>query len=644
MMAKNNNAFRACPALIRLTSLCPKSHVSTLFDHARLLTFLMLAWVQAGGISCGQPPIAPNNDANEVYQYFVSGPEGKNSGAYLWVPPDAPVIRAVMVGIHNGLPVTILQNAEVRRVCQKYGIAQILMTPNGSSDIGAMLKNLNFDITDPSRTAIYDRYLQALADLSNHPELTLAPVIPLAHSAYCSFPFDVALRDASRCLMAIPIKAGMPSVYDFYAVGGKSTKPAPELTMEGVPILFCESINQCTVPGRWKSLPIPYGSGTSGHPQTYRDDTDANPGNTYQKGNELFGWNWEMMSCHFDMMPRNYEFIARYIAAVSEARLPQPAPPVGSKPVLKKLTLDSGWLIDRFYSNYKQDTGNPYFEPSPYRDYKGPKNRALWYPNEELARMTQQTMIGESSKKFEMFTIKDKTGEPLSLAESPQVNIPNPLEYLEQDGRFTLRAHSFHEPFLVCTNSHDKGGAAGHSLANVMFPGKTVLPVSNLPVRVDLNGCPLEQVPGPDLTLKLKPHRLAPEPGGYNQFYLHLYKEENDEFAVASRNIRIEWWPNGQKKIPGLKDQKITFPSITDAPRSTRRIKLAATSSSGLSVGYFVREGPAIIEGDTLVVTQLPIKDDKPIKVTVAAWQPGLWQEDGFKAADTAYQSFFLTP
>ncbi len=591
---------------------------------------------------------ATDKAAFEVYQYRVPAPDGKNAAAYLWVPPDAQVIRAVMVGIHNGLPVTILQNPAVRKVCAEYGIAQILLIPNGS-DIGTngMLKDLNFDITDPARTAIYDGYIQTLAGISGHPELTLAPVIPLAHSAYCSFPLELALRDAGHCLMAIPIKAGMPNIYTFYAEGGKSLKPAPELTMESVPILFVSSLNQSTVTSQWKTQAVPYGSGSSGHPQTYRDDTDANAGDTYQKGNELFGINWEMMSCHFDMMPRNYEFIARYIAAVSQARLPMPPPAPGTRPVLKNLTLDSGWLVDRFYSNSTQPTpGKPYFEPAPYKDYKGPKNQALWYPNEELARTTQQTMIGESSRKFEMFTIMDRDGQPLPLAESPQVNIPNAAEWVENDARFTLKIHQFTEPFLVCTNTtrgHEKDPAAEHPLENKIFPGKTTLPVSDLPVRVDLNGCPLEQLPGPDFTFKLKPHRLAPEPGGYNQFYLHFYKEGNSEFAVAGRNVRMEWYLNGQK-VPGIKDQKITFDPLADAPKTTRRIKLAATSSSGLPVGYFVREGPAIIEGDELVITQVPVADPRPIQVTVGAYQTGLWQPDGFKAASTVYQSFALIP
>ena len=118
-----------------------------------------------------------------------------------------------MVGIHNGLPINIMQSAPVRAACRRHGIAQILMTP-WAKDIGSvMLRNLTYDITDPQCTAVYDGYMQRLADLSGHPELVDAPIVPLAHSAFCDFPFEAAMRRPERCLAAIPIKAGLPDLY-----------------------------------------------------------------------------------------------------------------------------------------------------------------------------------------------------------------------------------------------------------------------------------------------------------------------------------------------------------------------------------------------------------------------------------------------
>jgi hypothetical protein len=189
-------------------------------------------------------------ELNRIYQYFAPSQAPKaqpTSGAYLWIPPATPTIRAVMVGIHNGLPVTILQSATVRAVCRKYGIAQILLTPNGSEIGPVMLKNLNYDVTDPEKTGVYDAYLNRLADVSGHPELVTAPIVPLAHSAYMNFPFDAAMRKPEQCLAALPIKAGMPDLYTFYGVGGKAKVPNPQLSLRNVPLLFISSASQETV-------------------------------------------------------------------------------------------------------------------------------------------------------------------------------------------------------------------------------------------------------------------------------------------------------------------------------------------------------------------------------------------------------------
>lgn len=95
------------------------------------------------------PPVAGNNDQNEVFQYFLQGQGRANLEAWLWIPPGTTTIRAVMVGMHNGLPLPILQHPAIRAVCARHGIAQVLMTP-WSEDIGKVVKDLTFDFTDPN--------------------------------------------------------------------------------------------------------------------------------------------------------------------------------------------------------------------------------------------------------------------------------------------------------------------------------------------------------------------------------------------------------------------------------------------------------------------------------------------------------------
>ena len=238
-----------------------KTTAQTLLGLRSVLSILALGWVILGslvGNLSGQVSgaVSPPDDVNQIFQYFAPStiPKARqNSGAYLWIPPAAPQIRAVIVGIQNGLPIVVLQNPAIRAVCRKYGIAEILLTPNGSEIGPVMLKDLNYDVTNPEVTAVYDQYLQRLADLSGHPELVKAPIVPMAHSAYCAFPFAAAMRDPAHCLTALPIKAGMPDLYAFFGPGGKAFKPDPSLCLRNVPILFISSASQETV--GWSAYP-----------------------------------------------------------------------------------------------------------------------------------------------------------------------------------------------------------------------------------------------------------------------------------------------------------------------------------------------------------------------------------------------------
>lgn len=80
-----------------------------------LLTLLLLTSLTASAAEPAMPAAAERGqDAspNRMFQYFVSSgePDRPNLGAYLWVPPNMPHLRALMVAMHNGLPINILQS------------------------------------------------------------------------------------------------------------------------------------------------------------------------------------------------------------------------------------------------------------------------------------------------------------------------------------------------------------------------------------------------------------------------------------------------------------------------------------------------------------------------------------------------------
>ncbi len=588
-------------------------------------------------------------DANSIFQYFVPSQAPKTRpglGAYLWIPPGTIKIRAVMVGIQNALPLPIMESPPIRAVCRKYDIAEILLTPH-APDLGGdcMLKDLRYDFTDPDRTAVYDHYLHALADVSGHAELVNAPIVPLAHSAYMSFPFEAAMRNPDQCLCAIPIKAGTPNVYETYLPGGSAKNPSPNYNLHNVPLLILDSAAQETVVGRWKSQPYPQ-IFEPNFMSSYRKDHQDNPGTTYEPRNELCGAWWEMMAGHFDMFPRDYQFVADWMEAIAAARLPEkPEDP------LKVLTLKDGWLMDP-----KVPPAGPippeYAMPAPYLEFKGDRSKALWFPNANLARRLFEFQRDEMRRQVELFTVLDPAGKPIDLSETPMAAMPTVADMLHDDGQFTVTTWHYTEPPQIDTDmDHGKHPNAPKTLANVLFPGKTTLPLSGIPLQLNMNCSPLELLKKEDFIdsrgvsetrffLRLKPDRL--EPDGFGQCAPRIYDQGNDSYASTGRTVQLNW----NVKFPtNATSQVITFPPIADASLLTRNIELKATSSAGVPVSYFVQHGPGIIQGNKFVTMDVPTGATKPIEVTIGACQVGVFKNPGgVRTARTVYQTFHLVP
>ncbi|HLP77587.1 MAG TPA: hypothetical protein VK327_11805, partial [Candidatus Paceibacterota bacterium] len=90
-------------------------------------------------------------------------------------------------------------------------------------------------------------------------------------------------------------------------------------------------------------------------------------------------------------------------------------------------------------------------------------------------------------------------------------------------------------------------------------------------------------------------------------------------------------------------EQKITFPEISDVKLGIESLKLNAISDSGAPVFYYLREGPAEIDGDTLRFTKIPTSAKFPVRVTVVAWQWGRRSEPKLKSAEPVERTFFIT-
>jgi hypothetical protein len=86
-------------------------------------------------------------------------------------------------------------------------------------------------------------------------------------------------------------------------------------------------------------------------------------------------------------------------------------------------------------------------------------------------------------------------------------------------------------------------------------------------------------------------------------------------------------------------DQHITFPEIPEQKAGTKSLTLPATSDAGLPVQYYIREGPAEIDGNVLKFTPIPPRAKFPVKVTVVAWP---WGHAKVKTAEPVERTFSI--
>ena len=598
--------------------------------------------------------LAEPEDINSLYQYFVNDGDSTN-GAYLWIPPHTKTVHGILICINNNIERQVQEYSEVRAVAEKWGLVSIVLTMGGATYSHGLLaapNYLSYDFTNPSEAAKFDGIIQALAIKSNHPELVNAPFIPMAHSAYMDFPFHVAMRDNTKCIAAIPIKSGVPNIYNYYkgsGNGGSSFAPATTHTMQDVPLMFYaqgnlpETIDGMFKNGTGRLRPISSSEG-AGFTGIYRNDDGSG---VYKPGMEYGGCLKDIYEGHFNAMPRALHILAMFIDKACAARLPDiyPTDP-NVKPVLKHLDFSKGWLVDQNFFN--AFTPGKYSPPALYTQFKGNKKGTEWYFDEELARTCEQIAIVDYFKKVEQFTILKLDGTPDTLFESVYCYHKNDgIKFTDSTNILRLKVSSFNKPWPIDTASVNTKDSLfvpmKLSTTQLLDPSVTSLPVTNLPVKTRCNASCYKDM-GVDssgnLTFKLRYTRFSPSAGGYTQSYVSLYKEGNDTVAASLRNVRLD---RTQSSLLGLKNQFITFPHVNNIDVNTRSVTLKATASSKLPVEYFVRSGPAVIVGNQLVITQVAEGTKFPVPITVGAYQVGTTgATTGIYAAPTVYQTIWM--
>ena len=172
------------------------------------------------------------NSRYGVYQWgvdvdgFVHRETKKPARAYLWIPPKAKRVSAVVVGNDNMLEEPLFSDPDFRRVLAENDVAVVFVTP------GLQGFNEKFGADD---VPALDALLAKLAAVSGHPELAEeAKLVPLGHSAWADWPYLCAAAMPERVKCAVSLKGSWPHFKpQFDEAFWKRTEGVPKLLVGG---------------------------------------------------------------------------------------------------------------------------------------------------------------------------------------------------------------------------------------------------------------------------------------------------------------------------------------------------------------------------------------------------------------------------
>jgi hypothetical protein len=306
---------------------------------------------------------------------------------------------------------------------------------------------------------------------------------------------------------------------------------------------------------------------------------------------------------HSDFSNEDLHYLTRFITKVADKRLPKGEWDGQSPLPLKPLKREDGWLADRWHRN-----AIPTALTDTWRSYGGNRDSAYWYIDEDMARRTEAVYNRERGKKRQYLGVMQnghilKPGEPLAFTTDGR-NIDVHARVVFTDSTYTQlsEAHTI-EPI------HLKRYAGEVRIVN-------------------------------DTTFRLSFYRPGTRHSRAGTIGMFAFAESDMFYGHAV--CPFAW--RMPRSLTDGKPQNIIFAKPEDVQEGTAGITLHATSDAGLPVQYYVRSGPAYIEGNQLIFTPIPPGADYPVKVTVVAWQYGSMTEPKVQSAEAVTQSFMIQP
>lgn len=490
--------------------------------------------------------------------------------AFLWIPGDCERVKAVVVGQHNMCEETLFENPIFRRQMQEAGIALVWITP---------ILDFPWDVNTGCNDALLAA-LDDLADASGYDELKVAPIVPLGHSAMATFPWNFAAWNPERTLAVVSYHGDAPRT-NLTGYGGANLEWGRTRNIDGIPGLMIEGEYEW-----WEARVNPALAFRIMYPESCISFLcDAGRG-------------------HFDVADRTAGYIGLFLKKAVEYRIPADAGR-GQPVSLKKLNPRDGWLAERWRTGTEEPQGEVRtarlakqprrVRPAPYLQYKGDRHDAFWYFDREMAELTEEFYRQEH----------DLLPQYVSFIQEGRLVPYNPESHVTLSARFLPEADGVTFRLkAVYTDSLRTSPVDGHSVA--------------VP-RIERICGPVKQVD--DTTFALCFYRMGTTNKKRTSAITLVASAAGDRHykeCVQELSLDVPY------PLTEGRRQYILFPGIADVKAGTESVIPGATSDCGLPVYYYIKEGPAEIEGNKIVFTRIPPRSKYPLKVTVVAWQYGI--------------------
>lgn len=502
-------------------------------------------------------------------------PTNEKSLAFLWIPPECAHVRGLVFGHHNMEEETLLEHPVFRKTLSELGFAAIWVAPTFD-------RNFRYDQGAGER---FESMLAALAARSGYAELVSAPLVPVGHSAAASMPWYVAAWKPERVLAGISFSGQWPYVPD--------EKDAPHVagvSIDSVPALVTMGEYEWADQNMAKGLAV-------------RASHSALP--------------LSALGCpadgHFYMTDEKVEFIALYLSKAARYRLPETTLESGASTLNPIDTNTTGWLVDRYRKNK-----DPLAPAAPVTSYHGPRSEAFWFFDEELAKAAEAFQIRHRGLPALLGYVQDGVVLPQKNGTHQQVTISLKPE---ADGITFKLSGTFLNTVPEGRPEKWAGKKAGEAIA---------------PPAADPAEISIQRITGPIRRVSADTWELA-----FNRASFLEDRRGNEAWLAAvwpGDGVYKRAMQQALLRIPGRNKegaaQRIRFTLPETLPYGVRELKLSGLSDSGLPVRYFVREGPADVEGDTLRLNPVPPRTKFPVAVTVVAWQYGRSAEPSVQTAE----------